>query len=218
MSVLKSLISLKHPSYLADIVLKIVSEVYNLQKSNHCVQFLWVPSHVGIMGNEVVDSFTRSEPTDTIMVHDFNHALQMLSNTSKNVWQNEWNPSTKGRYYHRIQSYVQKQVWCKNEGHNFSKSEINILTRAISGHNRTNQHLKRIGVTDSDLCECNMGIQTLDHLLWDCPHADRQHWMSFIHSQGYTPPYYIQFIFSNNPHTLFFKNMLNFIFKNNLII
>jgi hypothetical protein len=60
MSCLQSLISNPFDSHLFSLVLIIKSIILKLHQVNYTTQFLWVPSHIGIHGNEVADNLAKS--------------------------------------------------------------------------------------------------------------------------------------------------------------
>ena len=43
------------------------------------------------------------------------------------------------------------------------------LIQILSGHSRLRTFLHRIGVTEDDLCSCNLSPETIEHYLFDCP-------------------------------------------------
>lgn len=61
-----------------------------------------------------------------------------------------------------------------------------------TGHGCYKQRLKKIKMIEDDLCDCHMSIQTLDHILWDCPHYDRSLLMNWMNKEGFTQPYNIE--------------------------
>jgi len=60
MSCLQSLISNPFNSKLSPFIFQIKSFIYTLKQSNHHIQFLWIPSHVGIHGNETADGLAKA--------------------------------------------------------------------------------------------------------------------------------------------------------------
>jgi len=56
---LYSIIASPFDSNVSSLILKIRSSVYKLKNEHKIVQFLWVPGHVGIDGNERADCLAR---------------------------------------------------------------------------------------------------------------------------------------------------------------
>jgi hypothetical protein len=56
MSCLQAIISNPFDSHLSFLVLTIKSIILKLHQDNYTIQFLWVPSHIGMHGNEFADN------------------------------------------------------------------------------------------------------------------------------------------------------------------
>jgi kelch-like protein 2/3 len=60
MSCLLALKSNPLNSHISPLVLRIKQITFLLHHSNYSIQFLWIPSHIGINGNEIADSLAKS--------------------------------------------------------------------------------------------------------------------------------------------------------------
>ena len=49
------------------------------------------------------------------------------------------------------------------------RAQQNTIFRLRTGHCGLSAHLKRIGISDTSLCECGQAEQTQDHVLQSCP-------------------------------------------------
>ncbi|XP_072398193.1 uncharacterized protein [Diabrotica undecimpunctata] len=84
----------KHP-----IALLIKKELATIQNNNYTAQFLWVPSHIGLQGNEEADrtaqqarnSETASEVRDVVL----NDLKSFIKVKVENLWQNQWDRQNK---------------------------------------------------------------------------------------------------------------------------
>lgn len=77
----------------SSLIIKIRFLLYNLTKLSHTVQFLWIPIHIGIFGNETADSLAKS--TASICCPSFSHILWsdfclMLKKCVNKLWLNYW--------------------------------------------------------------------------------------------------------------------------------
>ena len=93
-------------------------------------------------------------------------ALQIaaLNNYLKQQWREEWEKENPA-------SSITKEFFS-----NIDKAKILQLTNTphqliqiLSGHSRLCTFLHRIGVTEDDLCSCNLGPETIEHFLFGCP-------------------------------------------------
>ncbi|KAL4143540.1 hypothetical protein QTP88_005859 [Uroleucon formosanum] len=94
MSCLQSLISNPFNSKLSPIVFQIKSYLYYLNQSNRLIQLIWIPSHIGIYGNEIADGLAKAT-SNTILPSpaqipwtDFSPLLRLHITC---LWSNHWN-------------------------------------------------------------------------------------------------------------------------------
>ena len=64
--------------------------------------------------------------------------------------------------------------FCKRDPfYNLSREDQVIIFRMRTGHNRMNAHLRRINLSQTDLCPCRNAPMTSDHILQDCQNFTR---------------------------------------------
>ena len=61
-----------------------------------CVSFLWIPSYVGISGNEVVDN---NEIVKVHLVPTFKSIASIAESVILDKWQRRWNSENKGCFF-----------------------------------------------------------------------------------------------------------------------
>ena len=129
------------------------------------VHFCWVPSHVGIQGNEAADAAAKSADADgDVLVHLL--PASDLQNVFRcrllDTWQTEWDVET-GNKLHAVKPTI--GVWRSSSRP--SRREDVILTRLRIGHSRlTHGHL--LQGLDPPLCHtCNV-ILSIRHILVEC--------------------------------------------------
>ncbi|KAF0757415.1 RNA-directed DNA polymerase from mobile element jockey, partial [Aphis craccivora] len=81
-------------SHLSPLILRIKSLIFILNQLNYNIQFLWVPSHTGIHGNEVADNLAKSSssliflPFTQLPHSDF---IPLIKQYTSNMWLSLWN-------------------------------------------------------------------------------------------------------------------------------
>ena len=152
--------------YPSNPILKLIKEELSLvQENNKSVTFIWVPSHIGIRGNEQADRSARdaiSNPNSilvTTSLHtDLKHYMKKLI---QNQWQSEW--EQKKTKLNEIKFSVKPWLSVPNGRRN----QV-ILTRLRIGHTRlTHDYL--IKGTEEPKCEICQKKVTVKHFLVECP-------------------------------------------------
>lgn len=77
----------------------------------------------------------------------------------------------KGKIYGKLREEKRKTVWFAED--ELTRAFITTINRIRSGHIGTNEHLYKIGLSDTPLCICGDKIQTLNHIFWECPETQK---------------------------------------------
>ena len=139
-----------------------------LQKANinhYSVTFLWLPSHIGIPGNDRADYLAAKTPNP----HKTNlvFSVQDLKNYGKhmidNIIQLEWDLDMNDNKLHEI-----KRDYFENNVVNLPRRDFVVLTRIRLGHTKlTHEHLLK--GQNQPICEtCNLPI-SVKHIIFECP-------------------------------------------------
>ena len=136
--------------------------------SNGCkLHFLWVPAHVGVMGNEKADKMAKKalEKLEVEMNVSFSKAevKSMIWDKVKIMWQEKWDNEVKGRHLYNIQESIR----VKRIGSGNRKEEV-VLTRLRLGHSALNKTLQVVGKHEDGLCEDCLVDETIEHVLMEC--------------------------------------------------
>ncbi|KAL4149453.1 hypothetical protein QTP88_003403 [Uroleucon formosanum] len=94
MSCLRALVSNPFNSKISPLVFRIKSFINYLNHSNRCIQFLWIPSHIGIHGNEVADRLAKSTAITILPSPDqlpWTDFTPLLRHHILSLWSNQWN-------------------------------------------------------------------------------------------------------------------------------
>jgi hypothetical protein len=116
---LQSLNSFSLHFHISPLILRIISILISLSQLDLNIQFLWVPSHVGIQGNECADSLAKSSSNlirpsfSVIPLSDFTPLLQRHF---FNFWSVYWRnlPSNFASRFKFIVPNITKNIWFKN--------------------------------------------------------------------------------------------------------
>lgn len=133
-----------------------------LRDNNNDTTIMWIPSHVGIKGNEEADISAKEATTHQnytnykIIIQDMTKYIKKYV-TDK--WQNEWDKEiSNGNKLGNIKKTVNK--WTNTNFHN--RKDQTVLTRLRIGHtNLTHVHL--IEKTPPPICSCNE-VLTVQHI------------------------------------------------------
>ncbi|RVE45580.1 hypothetical protein evm_009777 [Chilo suppressalis] len=121
---------------------EILKVLYDMGK---IVEFLWVPSHSGITGNEIANSLMKG--TFDIPVHEnasipFTDFYSAIKGRMYLTWNKYWEETrkVKGAWYANIQDVIPKMPW-HQKLKNPSRKYITTMNRLRIGHGRFREHV-----------------------------------------------------------------------------
>lgn len=159
---------IRNPYSKCPLVQEIQDTSHNLQESSNKIHIIWVPSHIGITGNEAADKLAREAANSHLDTVEFqlpydrrNHLKEMM----KTKWQNVWTLST--NKLSRIEPDIISRRFP-----NLDRRNNTIIRRVRIGHTRlTHGHI--LDKTPAPRCDmCNV-VLTVQYLLVDCPKYTR---------------------------------------------
>jgi hypothetical protein len=138
---------------------------WSLCQNGFEVQLMWIPSHVGLVGNELADERAR---------------------------QAALNSAETGRFFHSIFPDVTPRPWF--EGQKEERSFVCTVARVLSGHCSVRSHLGRFRIVEDLMCVCAGDYEKVDHLIWHCESFTALYSTRTIHSAQFsahnTPQHY----------------------------
>jgi ribonuclease HI len=158
------------------IILDIRRYLFGLKFKGRDIVVAWIPAHCGIAPNEDVDSLAKEATNNGLVSGDFELPLSDIKRTAflraMSVWTENWDEvgSAKGSVYRSIKETISRKPWYHE--FKFSRSEVVTLTRMRFNHHRLDSHLFKINIVSSPLCECELDMETLDHVFLGCPIRD----------------------------------------------
>lgn len=153
------------------IAYQILGLIYQYHTSNIKVILQWIPSHVGICGNDMADRFARDAVTEGVVLRCKPTASELLTIARKkclSLWDKYYEEKSldKGIWYKIAQPRPPRKPWFDSAG-----LPRNILTWALrirSGHIPLNYFLHLIGRRTSPLCDYCEKTEDIIHLLMEC--------------------------------------------------
>uniref|UniRef100_A0A8C2HUK7 Uncharacterized protein n=1 Tax=Cyprinus carpio TaxID=7962 RepID=A0A8C2HUK7_CYPCA len=160
-------IQYSHSESRPDILIEIQQTLYRIQMMGLTVNFLWVPAHIGIQGNEMADKAAK----EAIKNNGINLSVSISKNEIKSIikerlkvrWQKQWDMEKKGRWFYRIQRKVGEM---RSAGKN-RRDEI-VISRMRFGHTRLNGTLYKMGKHDTGRCTFCGQEETVEHVMIYC--------------------------------------------------
>jgi ribonuclease HI len=150
-----------------DILYEILLNIYRINQMGVSVEFVWIPAHVGIEGNEEVDKLAKTALKKEGVEIDIPLCKSEIKSIVKaaiiRLWQEDWNKESKGRHLFNIQSKVGKER--RTYG---NRKEDTVITRLRIGHSKLNCSMFIIGKSDSECCSHCGRTETVEHVLLYC--------------------------------------------------
>ncbi|XP_049868265.1 uncharacterized protein LOC126368372 isoform X2 [Pectinophora gossypiella] len=155
------------------LILQVREILYDCHINNIEVVIAWIPSHTGIRGNEVVDSFAREAITSGCADHYQFYALDLACMAKVDLnkaWQKSWDRSkqVKGRYYGDIQPEIPSKPWFFRY-RSADKQTTSVICRLRIGHACTPLNLFKLKIRNSPMCDCGTEEGSTDHIFFNCP-------------------------------------------------
>ena len=150
---------------LFDLVINIFSE------SAADVTLVWVPSHIGITGNEAADKAAsrgaRKNMVDMAVGLELGEAYSLVDEFVTKKWQEEWTGGSTGSYYRHLVPNVANSMKVATTGRAFET----MVKRLRFGKCCVNAVLHSLGCHDTGLCDSCRVPETVQHLLLECTGA-----------------------------------------------
>jgi ribonuclease HI len=164
------------------------------------VMIVWIPSHIGISGNERADALAKDACTCGVLPHSLVLPITDCMNAVEHSIREEWNEffqsSATGGHYRAVQSNIPHSPWfqiCK-----IPKLNVSLIVRLRLGHVVLSSHLARIGIVGDATCECGREDETIDHVFFNCPLLPNHDFIKEISKICLTFPIKIQSLLALN--------------------
>ncbi|GFT29473.1 probable RNA-directed DNA polymerase from transposon X-element [Trichonephila clavipes] len=174
-------------------ILDITSRMYS---KGFDIVFCWLPSHVGIIGNEQADSAAKSATTHLPLAVPLSDMKRVIMHHIFKIWQESWSQQLDNKL-HSVKPVI--GAWPVMP---MRRTDVK-LTRLRIGHTRfTHRHLL-FGERAPECPSCHVSY-TVRHILIDCP-VFNHHRITFFHTSILT----LSDLVGESPH----QNLFAFIKK-----
>ncbi|GFY09412.1 RNase H domain-containing protein [Trichonephila clavipes] len=151
-------------------ILDITSRLYS---KGFDIVFCWLPSHVGIIGNEQADSAAKSATTHLPLAVPLSDMKRVIMHHIFKIWQESWSQQLDNKL-HSVKPVI--GAWPVMP---MRRTDVK-LTRLRIGHTRfTHRHLL-FGERAPECPSCHVSY-TVRHILIDCP-VFNHHRITFFHT------------------------------------
>ena len=133
------------------------------------VVFVWIPSHVGIAGNERADHLAKSATEGVAECHipvaqEISDAYNDIHKYIENIWQKTYDASKTGAQYRLLEPKISRKIKYSAK----QRDKEVTITRLRLGKCRLNFYLHKIGCHENGLCDACGEPETIEHLLLRC--------------------------------------------------
>ncbi|GIY68081.1 uncharacterized protein CDAR_452981 [Caerostris darwini] len=124
-------------------------------------ELIWTRSHIGVVGNEIADSYAKEATTKEDVDFHLNTTINFIKKAAHKAiiaeWQQQWSNSMKGRPVHELCPLVNTK---RLHGNHF-------INQIITGHGAIaiHQH-KFFGATS--VCNCGAQMEDRTHIVFNC--------------------------------------------------
>ena len=156
--------STKRYTYIIDQIKKTAS---TLQDIGITTQLQWIPSHVGVFGNEMADEFAKGAheiPEITTEPLDLSEAKNLIKEEHTKVWQRYYEGVKDNLHIGDIKDKTSTWSWLP---HKHRRVDI-AMARLRIGHVGLNEYLTRFNMANNQNCSHCNSPETVHHFLIEC--------------------------------------------------
>ncbi|GAB0095561.1 uncharacterized protein DMENIID0001_109570 [Sergentomyia squamirostris] len=150
------------------------TQIHNLIHKNPEKDFViqWIPSHVGVPGNESADAAAKNGLTSTEILDipiPKGDNYKIIDRKIFERWKNEFKERTriKGKFYGDLMNQQPSNVpWFKHKG--LDTGKIKLFNRIRSNHTYAKNFLNLMNVIDDETCDACNEIENAEHIIFKC--------------------------------------------------
>ncbi|XP_062557446.1 uncharacterized protein LOC134222318 [Armigeres subalbatus] len=135
------------------------------------VTIQWIPSHIGIKGNDIADELAKAGANSEEVLENgiFKHDAFNIFNQNRKNNTNHWYTTyaeEKGKHFFSIQPHYSDAPWYKNK--QLNNREVRTLNRLMAGHSYANNWLAKMKIIQDPECDVCLTEDTADHVILHC--------------------------------------------------
>ena len=170
LSAIKFLQNTNPPTY-SSLQIQIYETYTKLTNDGYDISLVWIPSHIGIIGNEKADSLAKQASNQPCLDNTSQYSqaeiYTIIDKELLKIWQLYYDDLTNIKHYKSIEPKVSFQIKFTSK----NKIKERLITRLRLGTAYTNRYLYKIKKHPSGLCDhCPQINETITHFLLQCPH------------------------------------------------
>lgn len=159
------------------IAYSILAAILELESTGKQIKFQWVPSHVGVEGNEIVDKFAGEASMDGEVLDClpfFTDMFPIIRTAGYSQWKEYFDKRSleKGVWYKTIQCSPLGSPWFERSI--LSRTDIVTSLRLRAGHLPLNKFAYLMRKSESPNCEECGRVEDVYHLLYECVRTESQ--------------------------------------------
>ena len=134
------------------------------------IEVHWLPSHVGVHGNEEADKLAKEalnhDTVDVPLRRDHHDVYTEVDEMTMTRWQQQWDDGDKVRHFHSIEQRVSRKI---KYSERLNRQKETMITRMRLGKCRLNFYLKTMNIHPSGKCDPFSGCdETIEHWVTIC--------------------------------------------------
>ncbi|KAJ5766658.1 reverse transcriptase [Penicillium nucicola] len=168
--------------------------IHRLAERGIKTELRWIPAHQGVLSNEIVDQHAKEaaqKPDDAQNPH--NRYIRLAAATKRRFrqeakieWETAWALEKTGRPTRRLIETPSRKTLEYWSG--LRKATASGWMQLRTGRIELNAYLARINRRETARCDCDLGNQTVTHVLLECPlhQEERNEMREALSEQGIT--------------------------------
>uniref|UniRef100_A0ABD2XN55 RNase H type-1 domain-containing protein n=1 Tax=Trichogramma kaykai TaxID=54128 RepID=A0ABD2XN55_9HYME len=180
-------------------------KLYKANQIHKDIELIWVPSHIGITGNENADTAAKAAAESgsinqaEIPYSDIFSVIKQkcISEDQEKIVNMAQN---KGQLYFNIFYKKNAQPWF-SEFKYLNRRAIVSINRIRCNHTSLKADLHRFKIIESSLCDCDgKSEQNIEHIFWQCKKCtkERKELVSQLNSLNYFEPFNLRALLAKN--------------------
>ena len=133
------------------------------------IHLVWIPSHIGIVGNETIDQHTKTATAKQININspsDLTDIKHKIDTYIIDKWQTQYNSTPKGKTYKMYEPIVNTEIKALTKTKRTYQRKI---TRLKIGRCNLNYFQHQYGLHCNGMCTYCNTIENIEHHIIHCP-------------------------------------------------